>query len=245
MVLRLKMLVTQNLCEIQNWAINLVWSFLYKIVSIFFKVTKENHSSTCSPSEDSSTSNFEFFSLQVLVILLLKSELDTYLQSCELSALSLDPKSINAVMKSKGDVQLVMLKHLHYNPDFKVSEKFLQAINDDFNQIELLISRLKKCLQPKRVYTQYERYPDFLQYLLRQRDFMLDRYQLGQFLDLYLKQVQLFWYEIRLLQKKGCPDEFKRKCKLTQTSILSFYNSEYETWHRKFSGSVPLIRTLR
>ena len=79
MVFRLKMLVTQNLCEVQNWAINLVWSFLYKVVSIFFKVTKENHSSTCSQSEDSSSSNYEFFSLQVLLILLLKSELDIYL----------------------------------------------------------------------------------------------------------------------------------------------------------------------
>lgn len=179
MVFRLKMLVTQNLCEIQNWAINLVWSFLYKVVSIFFKVTEENHSSTCSSSEDSLSYNFEFFSLQVLLILLLKSELDTYLQSCELSTLSLDPKSINSIMKSESDVKLVLLKHLHYKEDFKVSEKFLQAINDDFNQIELLISRLKKCLQPRRLYSQYERYPDFLQYLLRQRDIMLDRYQLG------------------------------------------------------------------
>ena len=63
----------------------------------------------------------------------MKSELDTYLQSCELSALSLDPKSINTVMKSEGDVKLVLLKHLHYNQYFKISEKFLQTINDDFN----------------------------------------------------------------------------------------------------------------
>jgi hypothetical protein len=104
-------------------------------------------------------------------------------------------------MKSQDqEAKLVLLKYLHYHADFKISEKMCEGINDDFNTIEMLIQRIKRCNEAKgHRHNRYEVYPEMMQYILRQRDLMMHRHELGTFLDLYLKQVQLFWYELRLL----------------------------------------------